>query len=64
VEFVRKGELWGTPAALVAHTARMLMERGWSPPAKVLDQTSMASTFEAATGERWQRMPRERLLAC
>jgi hypothetical protein len=63
IDIVRKGELWGRPAALVAHTAELLMARGWSPPPPVLDQMARAADYEARTGSRWEWMPLGRLLA-
>jgi hypothetical protein len=63
IDVVRKGELWGRPAALVAHTAGLLRDRGWRPPPAVLDQIVAAASFEADTGQRWSWMPLERLLA-
>lgn len=63
IDVVRKGELWGRPAALVAHTSELLLARGWSPPDVVLDQISRAARYEAETGERWTWMPLERLFA-
>jgi hypothetical protein len=61
IDVARKEDLWGRPAALVARTAELLMQRGWSPPDPVLDQISRAAEFEAATGQRWQWMPPDRL---
>jgi hypothetical protein len=64
VDVVRKGDLWGRPAALVARTAVLLRERGWEPANPlVLDQISRAAEFEARTGQRWKWMPLDRLLA-
>jgi hypothetical protein len=64
VDVVRKQELWGRPAALVARTAELLLARGWTPAnSLVLDQITQASRFETTTGQRWQWLPLERLLA-
>jgi hypothetical protein len=63
IDVVRKGELWGRPAALVAHTCELLMARGWAAPEAVLDQAARAARYEAETGQRWAWMPLERLLA-
>jgi hypothetical protein len=64
VDVVRKQELWGQPAALVARTAELLLARGWVPPnSLVLEQIAQAARFETTTGERWQWLPLQRLLA-
>ncbi len=63
IDVARKGELWGRPGGLVAHTAEMLLERGWSPPPPILEQISSAARYERETGQRWKWMPLERLLA-
>lgn len=64
VEVVRKQELWGRPAALVARTSELLLARGWTPPnSLVLDQIAQAARYGATTGQRWQWLPLERLLA-
>jgi hypothetical protein len=64
VDVVRKQELWGQPAALVARTAELLLARGWTPPnSLVLEQIAEAARYEATTGERWQWLPLQRLLA-
>jgi hypothetical protein len=64
VDVVRKEELWGQPAALVAKTAELLLARGWTPPnSLVLEQIAEAARYEATTGERWQWLPLQRLLA-
>jgi hypothetical protein len=59
IDVVRKGELWGRRAALVANTARLLQAAGWTPDDPlVLEQIARAMEYEARTGERWQWMPR------
>jgi hypothetical protein len=64
VDVVRKAGLWGRPAGLVAHTAELLLERGWTPPnTLVLEQIARAQQFEATTGQKWQWLPLARLLA-
>jgi hypothetical protein len=64
VDVARKGDLWGRPAGLVAHTAELLLARGWAPPNPlVLDQINRAAQYEARTRQKWQWMPLERLLA-
>jgi hypothetical protein len=64
LDVVRKEQLWGQPAGLVAHTADLLLGRGWEPASPlILEQIRDAADFEARTGERWEWMPLERLLA-
>ena len=64
IDVARKGDLWGRPAGLVARTAELLFERGWVPSSPlVLDQITRAAQYEKRTGQKWQWMPRERLLA-
>jgi hypothetical protein len=64
VDVVRKQELWGHPAALVSRTAELLLARGWTPPnSLVRDQIAQAAGYEVRTGQRWQWLPLERLLA-
>jgi hypothetical protein len=62
VDVARKEQLFGQPAALVAHTAQLLLARGWTPANPlVLDQITRAAEYEASTGERWKWLPPERL---
>jgi hypothetical protein len=63
IDVVRKGDLWGRPAGLVAHTCELLMTRGWSPPDAVVEQIAQVARYETETGQRWVWMPLERLLA-
>lgn len=64
VDVARKEQLWGQPAGLVAHVAEQLTTHGWQPetPA-ILEQISRAAAFGARTGQRWEWMPLDRLLA-
>jgi hypothetical protein len=64
IDVTRGEQLWGTPAALAAHTAHLLLQRGWQPemPA-ILEQLSRAVDYEAKTGLRWDWMPLDRLRA-
>lgn len=64
VDVVRRAQLWGQPAALVEHTAGLLLARGWAPASPlVLEQITRAAAYERATGLRWQWMPLDRLFA-
>jgi hypothetical protein len=64
VDVARKEQLWGQPAALVAHTAGLLLSRGWRPvDPVVLDQIARATAYEASSGRRWEWMPLDRVLA-
>lgn len=64
VDIAEKAQVWGSRAGFVAHTAQLLLGRGWEPIApQILDQITRAADYEARTGRPWVWMPLERLLA-